>query len=161
MPDSDILVCYTIGHSDLPLEEFVARLSGHGIDLVADVRVFPYIAYLPQFDRNRLDSVLHSRGISYIWLGMTLGCLTEDGRLDPIAREREKSYQDGITGLMDLLPGRRVCILSSESDWRVSHRHNPIAQTLMKYGIEVRHIDPDGQVVGAPADLFHLEEVHF
>ncbi|MEP0813151.1 MAG: DUF488 domain-containing protein [bacterium] len=153
------LECYSIGHSDRPPEELLALLERYGIDLVVDVRSFPYSTYLPHYDKHRLDAVLHRRGISYIWMGLMLGSLTLDGRLDPIAKEREKNYQEGISKLMDLLPGRKVCLLSSEAEWQISHRHNLIAQTLMRYGIIVRHIDKDGDAVDAPADLFHLEDV--
>jgi len=154
----EALQCYTVGHSDLDAEEFMALLTVKGIDLVVDARAYPYNSHIPHYDRDRLDALLHSRGISYIWMGRQLGCLTSEGRLDPIAREREASYQNGISELMDLLPERKVCVLSSESDWHVSHRHNLIAQTLMRYGIDVFHIELDGSVIPALPDLFHLEE---
>lgn len=156
MTGLDTLKCYTIGHSDKRLEEFSQHLKEHEIDLVVDVRSFPYPANLPRFDRTRLDAFLHQRGISYVWMGRFLGSLTVDGRLDSVAREDEKSYHEGISELMDLLPGRRVCLLSSESDWTASHRHSLIAQTLMRYGIEVYHITGDGSLIEAPQDLFHL-----
>ena len=152
------LECYTAGHSDTPPDELFELFDSLGINLVVDVRSFPYVSHLPHYDRDRLDAALHRRGISYIWMGMQLGCLTADGRLDPIAREHESAYQQGITALMDLLPGRKVCLLSSESDWRISHRHTLIAQTLMRYGIAVKHVEVDGSYACAQADLFHLDE---
>jgi uncharacterized protein (DUF488 family) len=158
MASSDKSNCFTIGHSDLEQEEFIDLLVLHNVDLLVDVRAFPYINYLPQFDRDRLDSVLHRIGINYIWMGLTLGCLTRDGRIDSIRREREESFQEGMTQLMDLLHDNRLCLMSSESDWRISHRHTLIAQTLMRYGISVWHIDRDGTIVEAVPDLFHTEE---
>jgi uncharacterized protein (DUF488 family) len=153
------LVCFTFGHSEMSAEDLTSVLLAHDIDLVIDARVFPYNSYLAHFDRDRLDSLLHRNGISYLWMGKQLGCITNDGRLDSVRREREDSYQEGMTSLMELLPGRRVCVLSSESDWRFSHRHTLIAQTLLRYGIAVYHIESDGSVTLAPPDLFHLEEM--
>ncbi len=158
MHDVESLKCYTIGHSELGAEEFLSLVSTRFIDLVVDVRAFPYLNHLPQFDRNRIDALLHKSGINYIWMGLLLGNLTASGRLDPVEREREITYQEGIKKLMDLLPGRRVCLLSTEADWRVSHRHTLIAQTLMRYGIEVFHLELDGTVTPAQQDLFHMEE---
>ena len=159
MNPEEQLVCFTFGHSEMTADDFVSTLAAHGIDLVIDARVFPYNPYLVHFDRDRLDSLLHRNGISYVWMGKQLGCITNDGRLDSVRREREESYQEGMARLMELLPGRRVCVLSSESDWRISHRHTLIAQTLLRYGIEVNHIESDGTVSSAFPDLFHLEEV--
>lgn len=159
MATSEQLTCFTIGHSDMSLEEFVAMLVEHNIELLVDVRAFPYSNYLPQFDRDRLDSTLHRLGINYVWMGLTLGCLTRDGRLDSIRREHEESFKDGMIELLDLIPDNRVCVMSSESDWRVSHRHSLIAQTLLRYGIAVSHIVRDGSIEDALPDLFHIEEL--
>ena len=158
MHDIQALMCFTAGHSEMSAEELLALFREHSIDLVVDVRAFPYLSHLPQFDRNRIDALLHKSGISYLWMGLHLGNLTASGRLDPVEREREVTYQEGISKLMDLLPGRRVCLLSTEGDWRMSHRHTLISQTLMRYGIEVFHIEQDGELTSAQQDLFHLEE---
>lgn len=158
MHDMETLKCYTVGHSELGAEELLTLIKDQAIDLVVDVRAFPYLNHLPHFDRNRMDALLHKSGISYVWMGLMLGNLTASGRLDTVEREREITYQEGISKLMDLLPGRRVCLLSSEANWRISHRHTLIAQTLMRYGIEVCHIEQDGSITSAQQDLFHLEE---
>lgn len=63
----DPLVC-TIGHSTLPLEEFIHLLQINGVTHVLDVRSVPRSRHNPQFDRSSLPSALHAFGIGYTHL---------------------------------------------------------------------------------------------
>ena len=40
---------FTIGHSTLPIERFVAALQTYGIERVADIRTIPRSRHNPQF----------------------------------------------------------------------------------------------------------------
>jgi len=59
------MTLWTIGHSNRPLEEFMAMLRGHGVEVLVDVRTVPRSRYNPQFDRDALPGELAARGIEY------------------------------------------------------------------------------------------------
>ena len=49
---------FTIGHSTLPLEDFVALLKADEVALVVDVRTVPRSRTNPQFNRDALPASL-------------------------------------------------------------------------------------------------------
>src|SRR5260221_10968572 len=57
---------WTIGHSTLPAEDFIALLGTHGIELLADVRRFPSSRRHPQFNREPLTASLEAARIEYL-----------------------------------------------------------------------------------------------
>jgi uncharacterized protein (DUF488 family) len=145
---------YTVGHGTEDWDSFARRLQDFSIEVLLDVRTLPYVE-CSWFNRDRLEGNSRKKGWEYLWLGGKLGPLTEDGRLDYLAKEREKRYQDGIVELMNLAAERTVCLLSSQLDPLDSHRHHLIAQTLMRHDIGVLHIMENGEKMYAQADLFH------
>ena len=58
---------WTVGHSTRSIDEFLAVLAAHGIELVADVRRFPGSRRLPHFAAEALEQSLASAGIAYRW----------------------------------------------------------------------------------------------
>lgn len=56
---------WTIGHSNHPLEEFLALLRGQAIELLADVRRFPASRAHPQFNGENLAASLAAESIGY------------------------------------------------------------------------------------------------
>jgi uncharacterized protein (DUF488 family) len=149
-------VVFTIGHGEQSFDDFAHILAPYGVETIVDVRSWPYTEYAPWFNRDRLEHLTRRHGWEYLWLGGQLGPLTADGRVDYIAKEREPRYHDGISELLTLAHERRVCLLSSQADPELSHRHQLIAQTLLRHDVEVRHILMDGDSVLAQADLFHV-----
>jgi uncharacterized protein (DUF488 family) len=57
---------YTIGHSNRPIEEFLALLTKHGIELLVDVRLLPGSRTNPQFGQAALRQSLKDAGIEYV-----------------------------------------------------------------------------------------------
>ncbi len=57
---------YTIGHSTRTLEDFLALLRQHGIQLLVDVRRFPTSRRHPHFARETLARALELEGIEYL-----------------------------------------------------------------------------------------------
>lgn len=146
---------YTVGHGALSWDAFVRLLRPHGIEMLLDVRSFPYVEAAPWFNRDRLEHLVRSEGLEYLWLGGHLGPLTDDGRVDYIAKEFEPRYREGIGQLLTLAGERVVCLLAAQSDPLLSHRHQLIAQTLIKHDVGVVHLLEQGGVISAQADLFH------
>ena len=56
---------FTGGHSVRPLEPFLERLRGHGVQLLADVRTVPRSRRHPHFSRDALERSLPAAGIAY------------------------------------------------------------------------------------------------
>lgn len=64
---------WTIGHSNHPLEKFLALLSQHHIEVLVDVRSSPYSRYAAQFNREAIDLPLQRQAIQYLFLWATCG----------------------------------------------------------------------------------------
>jgi uncharacterized protein (DUF488 family) len=69
---------FTVGHSNHPLDHFIALLQRHDIAAIADVRSKPYSRANPQFNRDELKEALTHTGIVYVFLGKELGARSED-----------------------------------------------------------------------------------
>lgn len=63
--NSGAAVVFTIGHSTLAISDFIARLQGHGVTLLVDVRKMPGSRRHPQFGRDALAGELARAGIRY------------------------------------------------------------------------------------------------
>ena len=48
------VVIFTIGHSTLPIDEFIGLLLPHGVSRLVDVRTVPRSRHNPQFNRDTL-----------------------------------------------------------------------------------------------------------
>ncbi|HUA02241.1 MAG TPA: DUF488 domain-containing protein [Candidatus Aquilonibacter sp.] len=57
---------FTIGHSTLAIEEFLALLRAHGIRQLIDIRTIPKSRRNPQFNSDALAASLASAGIEYV-----------------------------------------------------------------------------------------------
>jgi uncharacterized protein (DUF488 family) len=142
---------WTIGHSNHPFERFAELLAGEGIEVVADVRSYPYSRFAPQFGRERLAAALAERGVEYRFLGGPLG-----GR--PAAAELYDAEGHALYGPMSELPAfraaidalladagrRRIALLCSERDPDGCHRRLLVGKVLAERGVELRHVLADG-----------------
>ena len=149
----------TVGHSNHALDAFIALLHRHTVDLVVDVRSQPYSRWADQFNREPLREALREAGFAYRYMGETLGGRPKDPQLYDPGGERPNykkmqmvpAYQQALDGLVALAEDRRVAVMCSEGDHRQCHRHLLITQSLLKRGVRVRHIQPDGTLVeGVP-----------
>ena len=92
----------TIGHSNRPVDEFVAALQGNGVTAVADVRSAPYSRFNPAFNREQLKSALQARDISYVFLGKELGgrpsdpACYENGRASYLRMAQTEEFKRGL-----------------------------------------------------------------
>ena len=145
------LPLFTIGHSNHPIERFIALLRRHGVEVVADVRSRPYSRFVPHFGKERLARILGDEGLGYLFLGQELGGkpVQDDppqARLDYRARIKEPAFQQGIETLLDALADRRVALLCREREPLDCHRLHLICRYLRPMALDIRHILPDGEV---------------
>jgi uncharacterized protein (DUF488 family) len=83
---------FTVGHSTLPIEQFVALLQTYGIAQLADVRTVPRSRHNPQFNAEALAHSLGAAGIGYVPM-RELGGLRHARRDSPNGGWRNKSFR--------------------------------------------------------------------
>jgi uncharacterized protein (DUF488 family) len=148
---------YTVGHSTHPIEEFLALLQMHRVELLADVRSFPSSRRWPQFNQAELEAALEASAIEYRWM-QALGGRRHKKRADSPHTAWEhpafRSYADytdtaefegGLGELMRLASESRTAIMCSEGLWWRCHRRI-ISDYLTARGWTVLHIMPDGKI---------------
>jgi uncharacterized protein (DUF488 family) len=143
-------VLYTIGHSNVALDAFLALLERHGVELLVDVRSQPYSRYTPHFSKDALARALPVR---YLFLGDALGgrpasraLYDAAGNADYDEIERQRFYQDGIDRLLAEAARARTCFMCAEEDPLRCHRRRLVTRTLVHRGVRVEHIRGSGAV---------------
>jgi uncharacterized protein (DUF488 family) len=143
------LVC-TIGHSNRPIDEFVALLREHGVALVLDIRTVPRSRHNPQFNRDELPASLEQAGIGYRHVA-ALGGLRHARPDSPNGGWRNasfKGYADymqtpefahSVDEVAQLAGQTRCALMCAEAvPWRC-HR-SMVADALVVRGVPVEHI---------------------
>jgi uncharacterized protein (DUF488 family) len=125
------MAVFTIGYGGRRFDDFVALLQQHGISLVVDIRRFPR-SKMPEYNRESLEANLPRFGISYIWMGETLGGLRRCGY--PKYMESD-DYQAGITKLLELDGQGNIVLMCKERTDDGCHRWY-IVETLTNNGIK-------------------------
>jgi len=147
---------YTIGHSNLPGERFLALVGQAGITAIADVRSVPFSRRFPWFSGKTLAARLQSQGIVYLPMGDTLGgrprdtSLYCDGIADYEAMAAIPEFEDALGRLLETArSGRgsgRVCIMCAEREPLDCHRCLLIGRALAARRLKVGHILVDGTI---------------
>jgi uncharacterized protein (DUF488 family) len=145
---------WTIGHSTHPLDELLALLRAHRIELLADVRSYPGSRRMPWFSRESLAAEL---GEGYVHL-RELGGRRRAQRDSPNGgweSEGFRGYADhmasaefteALARLEGLAHQRRTAVMCAEAPWWRCHRRL-LADALLVRGWRVLHIGPDGRLV--------------
>jgi uncharacterized protein (DUF488 family) len=148
-PTSDLL---TIGHSNLPAEQFLSLLKEHSVTTVIDVRSVPFSRRFPWFSSRTLSERLHSKGIAYMSMGETLGGRPDDPALyrddiaDYQAMAATAEFQAGIDRVVAAAKRQRVCLMCAEREPLDCHRCLLVARALARRGYTIGHILGDGTV---------------
>ncbi|MFC4727524.1 DUF488 family protein [Coralloluteibacterium thermophilus] len=148
-PPADTI--WTVGHSVLAIEAFVALLQGAGIVRLADVRRYPGSRRHPQFGADALAQALAAAGIEYLPMP-ALG-----GRRPPRPDSPNTAWRNaGFRGYADYMQTpayasardallaaavRPTAIMCAETLWWQCHR-GLIADDLKLRGIRVLHLRP-------------------
>jgi uncharacterized protein (DUF488 family) len=144
---------YTIGYGNRKIEEFLELLKKYQIRYLIDIRSSPYSKYNPDFSKHRLEAHLSEYDVRYVYMGDTLGgrpsvpsCYT-DGKVDYQKLSQLEFYKQGITRLRKAWEQKiNVIVLCSEAKPQECHRSKLIGETLIEYGIDVAHIDENGEL---------------
>jgi uncharacterized protein (DUF488 family) len=147
---------WTIGHSTLAADDFLALLRAQSIGVVADVRRFPASRRHPQFNGATLDRALADSGIGYVHLAELGGRRpTSPDSVNTAWREpgfrgyadymQTEPFQEGMAHLREVATDRRCAVMCAERHWTSCHR-GLISDALKVSGIEVLHIVDAGRI---------------
>ena len=151
--DSAGLTIYTIGHSNVPVEQFTQLLQQFNIRFLVDVRSSPYSRFTTQFNREEFQHLQAMQPFKYFYAGKALGGRPEDNAYYDaegfvLYNEIAKSptFQEGLMKLLQLARQAATAVMCSEEDPHECHRRLLIAKTLVDEGVTVRHIRGDGRL---------------
>jgi uncharacterized protein (DUF488 family) len=142
---------YTIGHSTLGIDDFLASLSAHCIETLADVRRYPGSRRHPHFNRDDLALSLAMDDLRYVWLPELGGRRSPQNLSDEnngwqvdafhayADYMRTEEFEAGLQRLMDLATKNMTAMMCAEALWTRCHRRL-ISDALTARGWEVRHI---------------------
>jgi uncharacterized protein (DUF488 family) len=141
---------WTVGHSNHPIERFLAILAAHEVERVLDVRRFPVSRKWPHFDAENLATSLRDAGIDYV------GMPDLGGRRKPIPDSPHTAWRvDQFRGYADFMDSseflqpfgcaleaarqKRSALMCAEAlPWRC-HR-SLLADAFLARGWDVREI---------------------
>ena len=151
---------WTIGHSTLPIDEFIATLKSFEIRTVVDVRSFPGSRRYPQYNKAQLRAELAEAKVQYLHYPKLGG--RRRAKPDSLnmswRNEMFRGYADhmetgdfheGITDLLTTANLQRTTIMCAEAVWWRCHR-SLISDYLKAKGIEVTHIMEIGKSESHP-----------
>ncbi len=152
---------WTLGHSNHPLEKFLAILRAHNMELVLDVRRFPASRKWPHFNAASLSASLPAAGIGYAGLP-ELGGRRKPRPDSPHTAWRVEAFRgyadfldtpefaEGLARVQTLAGEKRAAVMCAEVlPWRC-HR-SLIADALTARGWEAWDIFSEREV--RPHDL--------
>jgi uncharacterized protein (DUF488 family) len=158
---------FTIGHSNLEIDAFVAVLAAHDVHTLCDVRSRPASFRYPQFNREPLEALLSSASLRYEFLGEALGgrpadsrVYFTDGRVDYAARRKSPEFAGGIDRLVKLSRAANIALMCAEEDPLQCHRFLMICPALLERGIVPAHIRRGGILELQRAAEDRLLELH-
>jgi uncharacterized protein (DUF488 family) len=145
---------FTIGHSTHTFEKFLDLLRQNQIATLVDVRSVPYSRFNPQYRKRALEASLNEAGVSYVYLGESLGGRPGESRgftagdlIDYAQIARQPWYLDSLRELVEIASKSRCAIMCSEEDPAKCHRNLLVGQSLLVAGsAEIVHIRGDGEL---------------
>jgi uncharacterized protein (DUF488 family) len=143
---------FSIGHSNIPAERFVALQRAAGITAIADVRSTPFSRFCPWFSAKNLAPLLVKESMGYFSYGVELGgrpsdpALYRDGIADFEAMARQPEFHAGLDRLVAEAARHRLCMMCSEREPLECDRCLLLARALAARGLNVGHILHDGSI---------------
>jgi len=151
-------ILYTIGHSNRPMEQFLALLRGNSIQILVDIRANPYSKRFPHFAQEELRQAVTGSGITYHWAGRQLGGMRQpndpashsalaDESLRGFAEYMETTpFERAIAQLINLAGTGKTAIMCAEKQIDQCHR-SLISDYLTLKNVSVVHIIDSHQFV--------------
>ena len=138
-------VVFTLGHSTLPIDRFIALLGIYGIERLVDIRTIPRSRHNPQFNGTALADTLSAEDIDFVHIH-ALGGLRRTDKDSPNTGWRNGSFRGyadymqteafrrALETLIELGRSKRTAIMCAEAvPWRC-HR-SLVADALCVRGV--------------------------
>jgi uncharacterized protein (DUF488 family) len=160
---------FTLGHSTLPIERFMAVLQTYGIERLVDIRTIPRSRHNPQFNDTALAESLTAQRLEYMHV-RALGGLRRARKDSPNTGWRNGSFrgyadymqtgefQDALEALIHISRQKRVAIMCAEAvPWRchrslvadaLSVRGVPVVEILSESSYRMHTLSPFAHVEG-------------
>ena len=150
-------VVLTIGHSNHPLDRFLALLARHEVEALVDIRRFPGSRKHPHFNRDNLAAALTKSCLEYHWLEVLGGRRHKRGDESPNLGLENKGFRnyadymltdefrEGVEKLLEIARQKRTAIMCAEGLFWRCHRRL-VSDFLAANGVTVQHIMPGGEL---------------
>jgi uncharacterized protein (DUF488 family) len=147
----------TIGHSNHPLDRFLALLAQHEVEALVDIRRSPGSRKHPHFSRDNLAVALPKSGVAYHWLEALGGRRPKQRDESPNRGLENKSFRnyadymltgefrEGVEKLLAVARQKRTTIMCAEGLFWQCHRRL-VSDFLAANGVTVQHIMPTGEL---------------
>jgi uncharacterized protein (DUF488 family) len=147
----------TVGHSNHPLDRFLALLARHGVEALVDIRRFPRSRKHPHFNRDNLAAALPKSGVDYHWLEALRGRRHQQRDASPnlgLENNSFRNYADhmltdefreGVARLLEVARRKRTAIMCAEGLFWQCHRRL-VSDFLAANGVTVQHVMPSGEL---------------
>jgi uncharacterized protein (DUF488 family) len=162
-------VVFTLGHSTLPIDRFIALLRAYGIERLVDIRTMPRSRHNPQFNGAVLANTLSAEGIDFVHI-QALGGLRhahKDSLNTGWRNDSFRGYADymqtnaflrALETLIQLGRSKRTAIMCAEAvPWRchrslvadaLSVRDIPVVEILSETSYRMHKLTSFAQVKG-------------
>ena len=144
---------FTIGHSNLEMEDLLSALIRHEIKVVCDVRSRPGSFRYPQFNREPLEARLISARIRYEFFGDQLGGRPLDpayylanGLVDYVARRGAPDFLQAVDRMLASSRQLNTAMICAEEDPLHCHRFMLICPAVVQRGVTPIHLRRGGVV---------------
>ena len=160
---------FTVGHSTLPIERFIALLQTYGVKRLVDIRSAPRSRHNPQFNDTSLAESLTARQIEWVHI-QALGGLRRAHKDSPNTGWRNESFRgyadymqgeefrDALETLIRMSRQERAAIMCAEAvPWRchrslvadaLSVRGIPAVEILSESSYRMHKLAPFARVEG-------------
>lgn len=154
---------YSVGHSNIPIDKFISLLKQHNIQVVVDVRSYPFSKYATHFNYDAIQPSLKEASIKYLYLGKELGGMPKnpeffdrDGKLVYARVASSPAFQAAIERLVRGAKTHTIALMCGEENPAGCHRRHLLGPALRDQDLELLHIRAGGQVQ-SEKDLETLE----
>lgn len=160
---------FTVGHSTVALDLFIAVLKAYGIETLVDIRTIPRSRRNPQYSQETLPKSLAAAHITYIHMP-ALGGLRHPRKDSPNKGWRNENFRgyadymqtdafrDAIAKLIELSARYRLALMCAEAvPWRCHRslvadalcvRNVPVIDILNEAKFSAHKLTPFAHVVG-------------
>jgi uncharacterized protein (DUF488 family) len=138
---------WSLGHSNVTIDEFIDLVRWAEIDTIVDVRSMPFSRYTPHFNKDLLDASLSRAGVTYQFMGDSLGgrppefdLYDDEGHVLYSELAKNFRFKNGIEQLCIRAERERVAMMCSEESPQNCHRRLLISRVLSDLGVETLHV---------------------